>query len=152
MTAASGKRRRPADTSARQAKEKPAALPDTRLPLRHTLNGYRMRHVDFTGAERLSLRTWDKGSARGEGPQKRQGGMLAAATAPWVPCEDCGSLRPAHAAGRHGAVPARGVARAAVGRGPAVPGWPACAHGVPHWENCTGAAVVPPCCLGEGSP
>jgi hypothetical protein len=138
MTGRGKKTRRP-DASARTVAAAPGpAQPETRLPLRHTVNGYRMRHVDFAGTERLSMRTWDKGSARGEGPQKRREGLVVAASAPWVPCEDCPSLRPVGAAGRHGAMPARAV----------VAGWPACAHGVPHWENCRGQPVVPPCCLG----
>ena len=51
---------------------KSAPLPDTRLPLRPTPNGYQMRHVDHTDGERLSVRVWSKGSARGEGPQVRR--------------------------------------------------------------------------------
>ncbi|OJT27307.1 hypothetical protein BO221_04805 [Archangium sp. Cb G35] len=133
------KRARPA-TSSRTVEVKQPTLPDTRLPLRHTLNGYRMHHVDFTGAERLSVRTWSKGSARGEGPQQRRDGVAVAAAALWVPCERCPSLRPKDAAGRHGAMPTRA----------AVEGWPRCAHGVPYWEDCVGEPVPPPCCL-EGA-
>lgn len=154
---ARGRKTRPPDVSARRkeavraaltpegGRPPGAALPETRLPLRHTVNGYQMRHVDFTGAERLSVRTWDKGSARGEGPQKRRESTAVASGAPWVPCEDCGSLRPADAAGRHGAMaPTR--ARLA-----AVASWPTCGHGAPLWTNCVGAVVAPPCC-GEGCP
>jgi hypothetical protein len=133
-----GRRRRPADVSPREVVTKQRTLPDTRLPLRHTLNGYQMRHVDYTGAERLSVRTWAKGSARGEGPSQQRGGVAVAAAAPWVPCEDCGSLRPAHAAGRHGAMAARTAAST----------WPRCAHKAPFWENCRGRPVPPPCCVG----
>jgi len=138
MSQARGRRRRPADTSPREVSARQPTVPDVRLPLRHTLNGYRMRHVDYTGAERLSVRTWAKGSARGEGPQQQRGGVAVAAAAPWVPCEDCGSARPKGAAGRHGAMPARTMAAS----------WPRCMHGAPHWENCRGRPVAPPCCEG----
>jgi hypothetical protein len=156
---ARGKRTRPADViSARRkaalrealtppgARPPGAALPDTRLPLRHTPNGYQMRHQDFTGARRLSLRTWSKGSARGEGPQQRRAGVEVAAGAPYVPCEACGSLRPEDAAGRHGAMPPTAATLATVAD------WPVCGHGRPYWQNCRAAAVVPPCCLREVAP
>jgi hypothetical protein len=154
MTAATGRRRLVDVISARRraalrdaltppgTRPLGAQLPDTRLPLRHTPNGYRMRHVDFTGARRLSLRTWAKGSARGEGPQQRRAAVEVAAGAPYVPCEDCASLRPEGAAGRHGAMPATRATLAAVAD------WPRCQHHRPYWENCRAAAVVPPCCWG----
>jgi hypothetical protein len=130
MTA--GQRRRPADVISARRKEavrealtppgkRPpgAGLPDTRLPLRHTANGYQMRHQD--------------------------GAPVAAYTpgrAQTVPCEDCGSGRPAGEAGRHGALPVTGQRLAAVAD------WPRCRHGVPWWMNCRAAPVPPPCCGG----
>ncbi|ATB36300.1 hypothetical protein CYFUS_001714 [Cystobacter fuscus] len=89
---------------------------------------------------RVSVRTWAKGSARGEGPQVQTGGVVVAAAPRWVPCEDCGSARPESMPGRHGAMPARGVVLAGAAA------WPSCRHGVPLWENCRGRPVVPPCC------
>jgi hypothetical protein len=63
----------------------------------------------------------------------------------WVVCEDCGSARPAHARGRHGAMPVTGGTLAAIG-----PAWQVCRHGLPFWQGCTGQAVEPPCCAYRG--
>ncbi len=113
MTA--GSKRRPAETSERRAQVEPEV--------------------------RLSVHTWAKGSARGEGPQQQRSAVVVQAPRKWVPCEDCGSARPAHMRGRHGAMPVTGGTLAAVGAA-----WQVCRHGVPFWQGCRAQAVEPPCC------
>jgi hypothetical protein len=149
MTA--GRKRRPAAVSARRkeavraalsvpGKRPPGApLPDTRLPLARRPDGLLMQIKVFEGT---SERLWSKGSARGAGPQQQRGAVAVGARAKWVRCEDCGSGRPAGAAGRHGAMPVTGPRLAAVAD------WPLCRHGAPWWQNCRAAPVPPPCCGG----
>ncbi|MFY0567049.1 hypothetical protein ACN28E_24870 [Archangium lansingense] len=126
-----GRKRRPASTSARQATQEslplapPAALeaepptPPVRLPTPTQTAPVALDHRPETPA-RESPGTW---------------------LVLWVKCEDCGNGRHVDAAGRHGAMPVRAATRANH------PEWPRCTHGTPHWENCRGAAVIPPCCL-----
>ncbi|HZI06724.1 MAG TPA: hypothetical protein VEZ71_22045 [Archangium sp.] len=134
MTA--GRKRRPAATSARGASQEslPLAPPAPREDGAPT----RQAPADLPAAPApvaVPVRQLETV------PQRTVGGFEVL----WVRCEECGRGRHVDVAGRHGAMPVRGVTLLAR------PEWPRCQHGVPYWENCRGAAVPPPCCL-ESTP
>lgn len=100
------------------------------------------RRVEMPAAdERVSRRTWSKGSARGDGPAQAAGAVVVRAGVRWVKCEGCPSARRADAKGRHGAMPPYRLTPAER------EAWPRCEHGLPWWVACHGR-VPPPCCAG----
>ncbi|MCY1080313.1 hypothetical protein [Archangium lansingense] len=127
-----GRKRRPASTSARRAAQEslplaPAAAVDgelSTLPVPTTAPPSPEAPVPLERRQDAPV-------------HEPQGAWLVL----WVKCEDCGNGRHVDAAGRHGAMPVRGETRTEH------PEWPRCSHGKPHWENCRGAAVAPPCCM-----
>jgi hypothetical protein len=135
MTA--GRKRRPAATSAREATQEalPLAPPAPREdgPPVHPAPSAELPTAPLPVAVPVH---------QPEAPPQRTVGGFEVL---WVRCEDCGGGRHVDVAGRHGAMPVRGVTLLAH------PGWRRCQHHVPYWENCRGAAVPPPCCL-ESTP